>query len=142
MDMDSSEDAYCLICALCAFIMIQPGIRLHANQNANGYIGSNEDTVMGNQLLEEISRFRRSCDYVESPTNVIIITSFLLFGCFFCLDKHNSAWFQLREATTLAQISGMEDEETYSTGHVADDLERRKLFWLLFVTERYTLKVR
>jgi hypothetical protein len=66
-----------------------------------------------------------------------VITSFFLFGSHFCLDKQNTAWFHLREATTLAQLLGMHMESFYQTsGDIIENARKRRLYWLLFVTER------
>lgn len=86
--------------------------------------------------MEEAVRLRKLIDYVESPSVTTVITSFFLFGCCFGLSKHNTAWFHLREATALAQLLGMQDQGTYMAGDSVDNSIRRRLFWLLFVTER------
>lgn len=42
----------------------------------------------------------------------------------------------LREAITLAQIMGLHRESTYQTLSLAEQEIRRRIIWLLFVTER------
>ncbi|KAI9724832.1 MAG: hypothetical protein M1812_000108 [Candelaria pacifica] len=126
MSIGSSLDTYCLFSSLCAFMLIQPG-RESPNIDAR---------VSGTTLLEETLRVRRSCDYVEHTTLDTVTTSFFLFGCYFGLNKHNTAWFYLREATTLVQNLGMQHESTYQSGDRTECLRGRRLFWLLFVTER------
>ena len=86
--------------------------------------------------MEESVRMRKAFDYIEGPTVDTIITSFFLFGCCFGLNKHNTGWLHLREATALAQILGMQDENTYLFDDVVETSRKRRLFWLLFVTER------
>lgn len=92
--------------------------------------------ISGNLLMEETLRVRKSYDYLETPTINSLVTSFFLFGCYFGLDLHNKAWFHIREATTLAHILGMQKEETYLEFDAVDAARRRRLYWLLFVTER------
>ncbi len=75
-------------------------------------------------------------EYVETPTLESVQTSLFLFACYFGLDKHNKAWYHLREATTLAQIVGMQDEPSYLAGDSVDSVMKRRLYWLLFITER------
>ncbi|KAL8825088.1 MAG: hypothetical protein Q9170_007933 [Blastenia crenularia] len=136
-EMDSSVEAYCMLCSFCAFMLIQPGIESkagYAMKNLKGSISNN--TSLGRILLEGALRRRKRYDYIESPSVNAVITSFFVFGCFFGLDKHNTAWFHLREATTLAQTIGMQDEKTYIGGDLAESTRMRRLFWLLFVTER------
>lgn len=137
-NMEVSLESYCLVCSLCAFMMIQPGMHLPA-AGSSGPEVVQDDTLMGRTLVEEVVRVRKGYDYVESPSTAAVITSFFLFGSHFCLDKHKVAWFHLREATTLAQILEMHDEGTYHTGEMIECIRRRRLYWLLFLTERYGL---
>ncbi len=81
-------------------------------------------------------RLRKAIDYVENPTLESVQTSLFLFACYFGLDKHNKAWYHLREATTLAQIVGMQDEPSYLNSDPVESIMKRRLYWLLFITER------
>ncbi|RDW83432.1 hypothetical protein BP5796_04923 [Coleophoma crateriformis] len=132
---DQNVDTYCLMTSLCAFMMIQPGMAIPGDPlGLDALPGAN--LVSGTMLMEETLRVRKSYDHLESPTLNSLVTSFFLFGCYFGLDLHNKAWFHLREATTLAHILGMNKEETYHQYDVVDASRRRRLYWLLFVTER------
>jgi hypothetical protein len=91
---------------------------------------------LGHQLLREAVNSRKAIDYQESPSVWSVMTSFFLFGSYFCLDLHGTAWFHLREATTLALTTDMHEESTYKKMDTVDSSRRRRLFWLLFVTER------
>ena len=135
-NVDQSLEAYCLICSLSAFMLIQPGVELKPNNTAEGPARSIRNTALGTALLEETLRVRKSYEYIESPTISTIITSFFIFGCCFGLNKHNTGWLHLREATALAQLVGMQEEQHYMTTAVAESSRERRLFWLLFVTER------
>lgn len=117
-------------------MMIQPGVKVPEVTAMHGDPGSIANSATGTTLLDEVLRVRKGYEYIESPTVATVITSFFLFGCYFGLDKHNTAWFHLREATTLAQIIGMQNESNYMTGDLIECSRRRRLFWLLFVTER------
>ncbi|CCU82489.1 unnamed protein product [Blumeria hordei] len=132
---EKNVDTYCLLTSLCAFMMIQPGMGIPgAPLRAENLPDAN--LVSGNLLMQETLRIRKSYDYLEVPTLNSLATSFFLFGCYFGLNLHNNAWFHLREATTLAHVNGLQKEETYSQFDVADASRRRRLYWLLFVTER------
>lgn len=135
-DMGHSVESYCLITSFLAFMLIQPGIVLKTGHLTDQPAGSVTNPKMGSVLMEEAMRVRKGYDYVENPTINTVITSFFLFGCSFGLNKHNTAWFHLREATALAQILGMQDENTYIFDNVIETSRKRRLFWLLFVTER------
>ena len=134
--MGHCVEAYGLIAALCAFMLIQPGIASHLQSSMEEPSESITNPKMGAALMEEVGRVRKGYDYIENPTVPTIITSFFLFGSCFGLNKHNAAWFHLREATALAQILGMQDENMYLFGSHAVNARNRRLFWLLFVTER------
>lgn len=136
-EKEGSIEAYCLLCSFCAFMLIQPGIEIKAGQAMKTLEGSlSNNTSLGRTLLDGALRRRKCYDYTDQPSVDAVITSFFAFGCFFGLDKHNTAWFHLREATTLAQIIGMQDEKTYVSVDHAESVRMRRLFWLLFVTER------
>lgn len=131
-EISSSLEAYCLCSALCAFILIQPGVPTPTNTGHEMITNPR----MGQALMDEAMRVRKGLDFIESPTLESIITSFFLHGCGFGLNKHNTAWNHLREATGQAHSLGMQDEQTYLFGDVRINSQRRRLFWLLFATER------
>ena len=137
-DMRYSEEANCLILSLCALVLIQPGFELRA-----GHIFSELQSFttpsLRDALLDEIRKGRRDYDYVENPTVLSVITSFFLFRCCIGLDRHNSAWFHLREATASVQILEMHHESHYLKGNALDNSIKRWLFWLLFITERQAI---
>jgi len=136
MYMDQNLDTYCLMTSLCAFMMIQPGMPLPGGDpyGLDSMPGAN--IVSGTLLMEETVRVRKSYDYLDSPTLNSLCTSYFLFGCYYGLDLHDKAWFHLREATTLAHLIGMTKEETYMQFDSVEASRRRRLYWLLFVTER------
>ena len=135
-NIDQSVEAYCLICSLSAFMLIQPGVKLKINNTVEGPPTSIRNIALGTTLLDETLRVRKSYEYIESPTTSTIITSFFIFGCCFGLNKHNTGWLHLREATALAQLVGMQEEQYYMISNAAESSRERRLFWLLFVTER------
>jgi len=137
IDMDQSIEAHCLLCSLSALMMIQPGMEQKLCQPGSRSPSSSTNTALGILLMEDAIRMRKALNYVETPTVATIITSFLLFRCCFGFNKHNTAWIHLREATALAQILGMQEENTYLSGDPLESSLKRRLFWLLFVTERY-----
>ena len=137
MRMEHSVEAYCMIVALCAYVMIQSNMSVPPNVVLHGETHQISNIGLGVMLLEESVRMRRAYKYIENPSLLTVITSFFYFGSYFCLDRDNSAWFYLREATTYAQLLEMHDEETYKTGDSIDCSRRRRLYWVLFVAERF-----
>lgn len=86
---------------------IQPNLHVSAEALTGLEITSQSTVSLGRQLLHEAIRMRKSLNCVENPTNLTVITLFFFFGSYFCLDRHNLAWYYLREATTVAHLLGM-----------------------------------
>ncbi|KIW92736.1 uncharacterized protein Z519_06584 [Cladophialophora bantiana CBS 173.52] len=130
-------ESYCLAGSLCAFVMVQPGMNLAVAPGSH-YEGEPPETRYGyaNMLLDDVIRARKSIDYVEFPTLSAVQTSFFLFSCYFTLEKQNICWFHLREAATLAQLMGMHEESSYQVGDPVENMYKRRMYWLLLVTER------
>ncbi|KAF7195481.1 putative sucrose utilization protein SUC1, partial [Pseudocercospora fuligena] len=110
--MEQNVEAYCLVVSLCAYMMIQPNMVIPPDAFEGLEIQPQPSLQLGHALLQEALRVRRGHNYIENPSIWSVITSFFFFGSYFCLDRHNTAWFHLREATTLAQIMGMHDESS------------------------------
>lgn len=134
--MEQNVEAYCLVVSLCGYMLIQPNMTISPDAFEGLDIPPQPSLQLGHALLQEALRVRRGYNYIENPSIWSVITSFFFFGSYFCLDRQNTAWFHLREATTLAQIMGMHEESSYHTSDVVENSRRRRLYWLLFVTER------
>lgn len=117
IDFELEKDRYALASALCALIYIQC---------------RNQERL---DLVQHVLKVRSKTDFVSNPSHRSITTSFFLFACYFGLNDHNCAWYHLREAITFAQLFKLDVEETY-LGNPPNGNSLRKLFWLLFVTER------
>lgn len=136
MYLDQSLDTYCLVTSLCAWMMFQPGMNIpSADPLLEHLAGANIASAM--VLIEETVRVRKGYEYQEAPTLNSLCTSYFLFCSHYALEMHDKAWFYLREATTLAHIIGMNKEETYLQFDNVEASRRRRLYWLLYVTERY-----
>lgn len=137
MFVEQDADTYCLLTAVCAFMMIQPGMGIPGGDpyGLDSMPGAN--IISSTVLMEETIRVRKGFDYNENPTLNTLCTSYFLFACFYGLDMHEKAWFHLREATTMIHIIGMNKEEAYMQFDAVESCLRRRLYWLFFVTERY-----
>jgi hypothetical protein len=137
-DMHDSTESYCLVSSLCAFVVIQPGLQVQMQTAGDSYRVSPMQQVQAKclRLVEETVRVWNSYDHKDNPTLTDVLIAFFLSAAYFGLEKANAAWIHLREAITLAQLLGMHDEATYRVGDI-DGTSRRRLFWLLFVSERY-----
>lgn len=136
-NMSTSIDNYCLVTSLCAFVLTQPGLRVNDDDSSGGSrLTAQEGQILGKATFEEAVRIRKLSSFVERPNSDAVVTAFLLFGCCFCLDKHSTAWFYLREAATLAEIIGMDEESYYLSTNTTPGIKERRLFWMIFITER------
>lgn len=125
-----SVEAHCMVLALCAYTTMQTDTEPSFSSN-----DLSETQHTGLALLEASRRFRKDHDFLSDPTYQAVLTSWFYYKCCLDLGKSNAAWYHLREATTLAQLLGMHDEETYRLSpHFA--AQKRVLFWLLFIAER------
>jgi hypothetical protein len=137
MAMDQSIEAYCKMVSLCAYVLFQPKMALPPNARLNGEFGHPSNISLAHLLLDETIRVRKSHEYSENPTILTVYTSFFIFSCYFCLDRQSAAWVYLRQATTLVHIMGLHDESSYKNDDFIDSSRKRRLFWVLFMTERY-----
>ena len=129
-----SAEAYCLVASFCAFMLIQSSITTPPD---TGF----KNLQLGSTLLEYAVNVRKSEDYMANPTLNTIRTSFFLFGGHSGLNKPNNGWFHLRDATAMAELLGMQDENTYMFGDSLENDRKRRLFWSLFIAERaYSLQ--
>ncbi|KIW29106.1 uncharacterized protein PV07_04943 [Cladophialophora immunda] len=135
--LPTDTEFYCLAGSLCAFVMVQPGMNLAVAPGCH-YEGEPPENRYGyaNMLLNDVLRARKSIDYVEFPTLSAVQTSFFLFSCYFTLEQQNICWFHLREAATLAQLMSMHEESSYLVGDPVESMYKRRMYWLLLVTER------
>ncbi|MCJ1478431.1 hypothetical protein MMC13_007111 [Lambiella insularis] len=134
-DMHSASASYCLIGSLCAFVVIQPDFHVQCNEDKQRTTSMRRVAAQCLRLVEETLRVWSSHDHKDNPTLTDVLIAFFLSAAYFGLEKANAAWIHLREAITLAQLLGMHDEATYHPGDVDADF-RRRLFWLLYVSER------
>lgn len=133
--MDQSLDTYTLLTSLCAFVLLQPGMIMPGNDPLFEHPGAN--ITSSHLLLEEAMRVRKGYDYTESPTLNTLCTSYFIFGCYYALEMHEKAWYHLREAATLAHMGGMTQEEKFMQFDGIESSRRRRLYWLVFVAERF-----
>lgn len=133
--MEHSIEAYCMIAALCAYVMIQANHKPPISVLPHPELARMSNVGISHVLLEESVRVRQSYDHQENPTHMSVLTSWFYSGCYSGLARENTAWTYLRYATTQAQLLGMHDEETYKHDPL-DTSRKRVLYWLLFIAER------
>jgi hypothetical protein len=90
----------------------------------------------GRFFLDECILVRQSYDFVEDKSLWAVISSYLVHTAFFEINQNRKSWYYLREAMTMGQDIGLHDEKTYIGLPPAEQLCRRRTFWILYVTER------
>ncbi|PIG85910.1 C6 transcription factor (AmyR), partial [Aspergillus arachidicola] len=134
-----SSQRYAFIAALCAATHIQlkldgaaPGPEAASAQaSLDGH-----PMLSGEELLAEAVRARKEYNVVDEINMENLLTSFFLFAAYGNLDRQDQAWFYLCQTTSMVFTLGLQRESTYSKLSVEEAEEKRRVFWLLFVTER------
>lgn len=124
-----SPEIYCFVCSLCAMTIIQLDASIPTPPPLRP--GKATDDV----FAEECIRERRDYDYMSAST-LSVMTSFFLFCYHGNHERHERAWYYLQESITFAENLNLDDEEAYKQLSPAESQWRRRLYWLLFITER------
>jgi hypothetical protein len=142
---------YALLTALSALVIVQLNVHDTPSlvQALSSYKpGTGPETPLNNidiksysagYFVTECLAAREKGGFIECPDENTIMSSFFLFGYFGNIDRPKSAWYYLREAIGFALLLGLDDEDSYSQGNGVVSQRKRRIFWLLFVTERYAL---
>ena len=95
-----------------------------------------EPELTGEILVSLAETSLRQYSAIDDTSLDSLLASFFLFASYGNLNKPRHAWFYLNQSISLAQSLDMTHETGY---HHLPDIEqekRRRVFWLLFVTER------
>ena len=131
-------EQYLLLCALSAMTIVQLEAAPQV-PHVNGNPGDSE--AAAEVFARECLRERRNIEYVESPTELTVMTSFFLFCYYGNLERSEKAWYYLQEALSFAQVIELDNETKVAALETMESQWRRRLFWLLFVTEKYGMQV-
>ncbi|GAM40727.1 C6 transcription factor [Talaromyces pinophilus] len=128
---------YAFITALCAATHVQLQLDAMIDPSSSSAYYDSSLALSGIEILTEATNARNECnDICEQVTLESLLTSFFLFAAYGNLDRQDQAWFYLSQATSMALTLGLHREATYSAFGEEEAEERRRVFWLLFVTER------
>lgn len=139
---------FALLLALAAVTRIQ--LRL---DNSEEIISHSEDVsygcefespTTGLQFLAAAEEVRRKIDIADTMSEDAILTSFFRFACYGNQEEYKKAWFYLNQSVSMAILLEMDDETAESMAGLTDkDIDRRRrIFWLLFISERYLFQPR
>ncbi|KAI2680687.1 transcriptional regulator family: Fungal Specific TF [Penicillium roqueforti] len=125
-----SPRRYAFIVALCAATHLQ----LKLDISEGGTI--EELSLSGQSLIEQAIQALQEFDPLDEPHTDTLLAFFFLFSAYGNLDKHNHAWHYLSQSISFAHLLNLHQEPSY----LAQDPEtaelRRRIYWLLFITER------
>jgi hypothetical protein len=123
-------DTYCFLCSICAATVVQ--LDASIPQPPPIHPSKSTDELFAQECLRE----RKTFDYI-TPTNTLdVMTAFFLFAYYGNHEEHAKAWFYLQESITLSENMNLDDELSYAKLDPVEAQWRRRLYWLLFITER------
>lgn len=137
---------YCFLTALCAAASVQLNLEsTPCELEVDGPADERHECyprLTPDYLLSEVLRLRSTLDIAEQPDLDALLTSCFLFSAYANLERHNQAWFYLSQSISLALTLKLHDEQAYSRMAYDDAQLRRRIFWLLFILERYRVPAR
>lgn len=125
---NNDDEAYGLVCAFCAFVLLQTDMISESYLAVAGV--HQKPSEYGQALLKEALAIRGHLDSLAIPSLQTLFLIFFIYGCHSALGKHRQAWYLLRETTTLYIAATMDSAN--------EDLDEMfgPLFWLLLISER------
>lgn len=135
---DLIPSRYAVIISLCA------ATRAHLKlDNAENSIGDGpganippEPQLTTEMLISMAESSLRQYNIIDDYSLDSILSSFFLFAAYGNLDNARHAWFYLNQSISLAQALDITRESGYINLPEGEREVRRRVFWLLFVTER------
>jgi hypothetical protein len=134
-----SPSMYCFLAALSAAVIVQLNVAGSPLLDFDSQAFNPEMMPLpysAHFFAAESLRIRRECDFIEYADEYTVLSSFFLFAYYGNMEQSRSAWYYLREAIGFALSMGLDEPETYLGLDPEMQQRRRRLFWLLFVTER------
>ncbi|KAL3496458.1 hypothetical protein BJX62DRAFT_222119 [Aspergillus germanicus] len=97
---------------------------------------SDDNLISGHDLILEALRALCEYDPLDEPHMDTVLTMFFLFCAYGNLNKPVYAWHYLTQTISYLQILNLDKEGIYASLSLADSEARRRVFWLVFITER------
>lgn len=94
------------------------------------------DCPSGLQFLSAAEHARQHRSLAHDISQDAVLTSFFLFVSYENLHQDDQAWFYLNQSISMAILLGIDRDGSATDMSAADLNMRRRIFWLLFVTER------
>ena len=129
---------YALVLSLCAATRIHLQLDIPAN-NVDGGPGAEIPSTpqfTGETLLSMATTALRQVDVVEVDNLDAVLSSYFIFDGYGGITKMRQASFYLNQSISLAHGLQITSESGYDGLSEKERQMRRRVFWLLFVTER------
>jgi hypothetical protein len=121
---------YAFLAALCAATHLQ--LKLDLSDGAT----HEEILPSGRSLIDQAIQTLRDFDPLDEPHIDSLLTFFFLFSAYGNLDQHDHAWHYLSQSISLAFLLKLHQEQTYLEQDAEVAELKRRIYWLLFITER------
>ncbi|BCS26789.1 Zn(II)2Cys6 transcription factor [Aspergillus puulaauensis] len=128
LELEPNEES--MLFALCALVTA------FLCGRSESIIGCGEWASASQRLLEKSLSMRSAYNFIEDGTVLTLLASFFVAVTHFELHNARQSWFYLREAITLAQALGLHTDEFYCGLDYVDAFYCRRIYNILFVTER------
>ena len=117
-------------------VALSAATHLQLNLDVGEYESPQGNLISGQDLIDEAVRTRGEYDPLEHPHLDTLLTMFFLFCAYGNLNKADHAWYYLSQTISFSQILKLDREEMYVGLPPAEAEIRRRVYWLIFVTER------
>lgn len=133
-----SPAKYALLTSLCAatHIQLKLGSAPFTAPALPSPISYDPSYFTGEFFISECLKARQEFDYMAEPSCATLLCSFFLFASYGNLDKQNHAWSYLTQSISLAYALCLHNESQYAMLECSEAELRRRIYWLLFVSER------
>ncbi|KAJ5649622.1 transcriptional regulator family: Fungal Specific TF [Penicillium longicatenatum] len=121
---------YAFLAAMCAATHLQ--LKLDLPHGAT----HGEISPSGRSLIDQAIQALRDFDPVDEPHIDSLLTFFFLFSAYGNLDQHDHAWHYLSQSISFAFLLKLHQEQTYLPLDAEVAELKRRIYWLLFITER------
>jgi hypothetical protein len=111
-NMQSSPEEYCMILALCAYVTLFAETEPSGGTQSGCYVDPSASATVFNQLLAECVQVRNSYNYQNHPTNLTVLTSWLVSCCYLKLQQPQVHFLYLYEGIAQAALLGKAYEQT------------------------------
>ncbi|KAH6982691.1 hypothetical protein EDB80DRAFT_251516 [Ilyonectria destructans] len=127
---------YALIMSLCATTRQLNLERMEDHDDDLGVDIPPDPKLTFEMLLALAENACRQFHLVEDISLDTVVTSYFLFTIYASLEKFQHAWFYLNQSITLAISLSLDYDASYVNLSDSDRELGRRVFWILFVTER------